>query len=112
MGVDLPSGTRGPRFDEATAAIQAAVDGLGLALGPMVLVHDEIASGQLVTPGGEPVKLSDAYYLAYADRARRNPAAMAFRQWLHSICTDFERSQPATRLSLKPGETVYPRSLE
>ena len=112
QGLDLPSGARGPRFDEATAAIQAAVDGLGVALGPRALVHDEILSGQLVTPCGEPVKLSDAYYLAYADRASRNPAAMAFRQWLHGICDDFERSQPTTRLSLQPGETVSPRSLD
>ncbi len=112
MGLDLPSSVRGPRFSEATAAIQAAVDGLGLVLGPRVLVHDEMCSGQLVTPGGEPVRLGDAYYLAYADRARRNPAAMAFRQWLHSICAAFERSQPAARLSLQPGETVSTTTLE
>ena len=37
-------------FDHFYLALQAAVDGLGVALGPLPLLADELASGRLVMP--------------------------------------------------------------
>ena len=39
-------------FDHFYLALQAAVDGLGVALGPLPLLADELASGRLVVPLG------------------------------------------------------------
>lgn len=109
-GIDLSEPVRGTHFNEPTAAIQAAVDGLGLVLGTNVLVHDEIATGQLIAPFAEPVMLNEAFYLVYAEDGDHNPAAIKFSAWLAEACEAFERAQGVARLRLKPGSVNYPRS--
>jgi len=62
--------------------IQAALDGLGVAMGPAALVADEIAAGRLVAPfpGLSLPARGYCWYLP-TDKAR-DPAALAFRDWL------------------------------
>ena len=62
--------------------IQAAVDGLGVAMGPTTLVADEIEAGRLVAPFPElslPAR-GCCWYLP-AEKSS-DPAAVAFRDWL------------------------------
>lgn len=64
--------------------LQAALDGLGLAIGPVALVADDIADGRLVHPFASPA-LPPWRYLAFTrgtPGARRNAAAAAFIGWL------------------------------
>ena len=65
--------------------IQAAIDGLGIAMGPTALVADEIEAGRLVTPFPHlslPAR-SYCWYLPAAKSA--DPAAIAFRDWLVEV---------------------------
>ncbi|WP_341678021.1 transcriptional regulator GcvA [Niveibacterium sp. SC-1] len=62
--------------------LQAAQDGLGVAMGPMVLVAEDLAAGRLVAPLKGP-RLSHWRYFSYVARNRAaEPAILALREWL------------------------------
>jgi len=62
--------------------LQGALDGLGVAMGPTVLVADDIAEGRLVHPFQGPV-LRPWRYFTYVAVARVNDSAIrAFKDWL------------------------------
>jgi len=83
-GVDGVDASKGPRFSQSVLAIQAAVDGHGVALGNMLLVNDALAQGRLVRPFelhiGDPD--SFGYYLAVAAERVNEPKIAAFSSWL------------------------------
>ncbi|MFB0823814.1 transcriptional regulator GcvA [Chromobacterium violaceum] len=62
--------------------LQAALDGLGVALGPSRLIADDLAAGRLVQPFAGP-RLEDWRYFAYVPETRDgHPAVAAFCRWL------------------------------
>jgi LysR family transcriptional regulator, glycine cleavage system transcriptional activator len=70
------------RFDHFYLALQAAVDGLGFALGPLPLVKEDLTDGRLVVPLKGP-KLSTAPYCwAVPNSMRDDPAVSQFLIWL------------------------------
>ena len=75
---------RGPRFDNYALALQAAVDGLGVAIGLRPYVEDDIAAGRLVAPFALTVPKGKAWYLIAAPARRDDPSFSAFREWLLS----------------------------
>ena len=69
-------------FDHFYLSIQAALDGLGVAMGPSVLVKEEIENGRLVAPF-EAISLPTKNYHAYVPENRiDDPAIAAFCRWL------------------------------
>ena len=73
---------QGPRFNLSSMAIQAAIDGQGLALGQYLFAADDLAAGRLVKPFDLTLPLASPYcILSPSDRPQR-PAAQAFRIWL------------------------------
>jgi LysR family transcriptional regulator, glycine cleavage system transcriptional activator len=71
------------RFEHLQFTLQAAVDGLGIALGPSALIAQDIAAMRLVAPLPTPhLKLED-YYYGVSDST--NTAALAFATWLDSL---------------------------
>ncbi|HSK39373.1 MAG TPA: LysR substrate-binding domain-containing protein [Arenibaculum sp.] len=77
-GVDC---RHGPRFDYYALALQAALDGLGVAIGLTPYVVDDLAAGRLVTPFPVRVPKRRAWYLVHRPDAAP-PALAAFRDWL------------------------------
>jgi LysR family glycine cleavage system transcriptional activator len=78
-------------LDHFYLSIQAAVDGLGVAMGPTALVSDDLAAGRLVTPFPE-VSLPARTYFAYLPRHDLiNPASIVFCDWLVKLA-DSQRS--------------------
>ncbi|MCY1667669.1 LysR substrate-binding domain-containing protein [Rhizobium sp. SL86] len=73
---------QGTRFAHHEMIINAAIHGLGLAVVPTFYIHQEIASGQLHMPFGEPLQSDDSYYLVYPERKFHNPNVIVFRDWL------------------------------
>jgi LysR family transcriptional regulator, glycine cleavage system transcriptional activator len=72
-------------LDHFYLSIQAAVDGLGVAMGPTALVSDDLAAGRLVTPFPE-VSLPARTYFAYLpQRDLINPASIVFCEWLAKL---------------------------
>ena len=78
----LRSAKRGPRFDNSALALQAAVDGLGVAIGLGPYVEDDLAARRLVAPFAITVPKDRAWYLIASPARREDPAFAAFRDWL------------------------------
>ncbi|MEM9147401.1 MAG: transcriptional regulator GcvA [Pseudomonadota bacterium] len=82
-GVSDVDAARGPRFTMESMAVDAALDGQGVALVGDMLVSDHLAAGRLVRPFGPELstRLSFSYYLLSAQTAVA-PKVAAFRDWL------------------------------
>jgi LysR family glycine cleavage system transcriptional activator len=77
-------------FDRFFLAIQAALDGLGVAMGPTALVQADVVAGRLVTPFPE-ISLPARSYYAYVPEASRSQAS-ALCDWLEE---EGARSSPS-----------------
>jgi len=81
-GVKGIDATRGVTFDFPLAAYQAAMDGLGIALGRNPLVAPDLKAGRLVMPFDLKLSTEFAYYMVYPPEAIRRRKIKAFRDWL------------------------------
>ncbi|MDR3498296.1 MAG: transcriptional regulator GcvA [Parvibaculum sp.] len=72
------------RFDHFYLALQAASDGLGVALGPLPIVNDDLAAGRLIAPLKGPALPSRAYCWIVPERLAADPAVAAFCAWLEA----------------------------
>lgn len=81
-GSKLRPEKRSPKFDTYALALQAAVDGLGVAIGLRPYVADDVAAGRLVAPFALTVPKGKAWYLIAPAARRDDPAFQAFRTWL------------------------------
>ena len=69
-------------FEHFYFAIQAAIEGLGVAMGPLALVGDELREGRLVAPIKEPAIRTRGYFVYAPEASSETPAVTALRQWL------------------------------
>ena len=76
--------TRGPHFTMENMAVQAALDGHGVALVGDMLVAVDLAAGRLVRPFDPSLStpLTFSYYLLSAKDSAGQPKVAAFRDWL------------------------------
>lgn len=74
--------SRGAHFTHGALALQAAADGLGVALAMDVLAAADIAAGRLVAPFAIQVPLALAYYVVSPGASAQRPHVAAFRAWL------------------------------
>lgn len=81
-GVTLPRPARMRRFGQSNMVIQAAIEGLGVALGRDALVMDALAEGRLVRPFGTPVRSDYAFWIVCPETALNAPRLRAFHDWL------------------------------
>jgi LysR family glycine cleavage system transcriptional activator len=73
---------RGPRFSNAVLAVQAALDGQGVALAMEPLVEAELAAGRLVVPFRISVPSPYAYFMVIPEAVAHRASVAAFREWL------------------------------
>lgn len=69
-------------FDHTYLALEAALDGLGVAMGPRNLMHDEIEAGRLELMFPDVAAPSAAYFFVHERRRENEEAIVAFRSWL------------------------------
>lgn len=81
-GVENVDLARGLRFNHAVLALEAAADGLGVALGMPQIAAFDLASGRLVAPFAFRLPLAAAYYVATPGDRRDRPEVAAFRDWI------------------------------
>ena len=76
--------TQGPHYTMESMAVQAALDGQGVALVGDVLVAGELAAGRLVRPFDAALNtpLSFSYHLISAPDSEQQSKVAAFREWL------------------------------
>ena len=73
---------RGLSFDLILMTVQAAIDGLGVALGRTTYVEGDIAKGRLVVPFKMALPADAGFYLVSPQARAESPKLSAFRQWL------------------------------
>lgn len=76
-----PPATRGPRSNDYSVIVQAALDGQGVALGWMHITDPLVEQGRLVVVGGAPIVTGEPFVILGRPGTRR-PAVDALRRWL------------------------------
>ena len=82
VGVEGVDAGRGPRFSDASLAIEAAIEGMGVALAVKPLLAAEIEAGRLAVPFDIVAPANWAYFLVSPEGAADRPPIAAFRRWL------------------------------
>jgi LysR family glycine cleavage system transcriptional activator len=80
---------RGLMFDQSFMATQAAMDGLGVALGRRHLVESDIAAGRLVAPFDMVMPADAGYYVVAPLATAEMPKIARFRDWLVASAQSF-----------------------
>ena len=83
-GVPTDVGHGGPHFDSYLLALEAAIDGQGVAIVPRFLAASDLRSGRLVAPFALEVPQPRRWYLVCRNDRRDDPRVSAFRNWLRS----------------------------
>ncbi len=94
-GVRGVDGTRGPRFNQSSLVIEAAVGGRGVALAKRTLAQDDLDAGRLVVPIEAPTAVDFAYYLVHPKVKGRLPQVKAFIGWITSEAAAHEAALAA-----------------
>jgi LysR family glycine cleavage system transcriptional activator len=81
-GVACPEQLDGLSVKDPALAMQAAADGLGLAIGYLELIDRDLQSGNLLCASEQRVKHEYSYYLAYAHQPEPDSVESLFREWL------------------------------
>ena len=81
-GVRDVDGARGPRFNQSSLVIEAAVNGRGVALAKRTLAQDDLDAGRLVAPLQIATAVDFAYYLVHPKAKGRLPQVKAFISWI------------------------------
>jgi DNA-binding transcriptional LysR family regulator len=71
-------------FENSPMAIQAALDGVGVAVAQLPYVSDALAAGRLVAPFPTVRRKYETWYLVYRPVRQHDPGLLSFRDWLHS----------------------------
>ncbi|MGY3620498.1 transcriptional regulator GcvA [Bradyrhizobium sp. USDA 10063] len=74
----------GITFDLIFMTVQAAIDGIGVAMGRTSYVQDDIAKGRLVVPFKIALPADAGFYLVSPQARADSPKLAAFRQWMVS----------------------------
>jgi LysR family glycine cleavage system transcriptional activator len=69
-------------FEHFYFAIQAALEGLGVVMGPLALIGDELRAGRLLAPISEPALRTRGYFVYAPEASSDAPAVAALRKWL------------------------------
>ena len=73
---------RGPQFQFYGQALQAAADGLGVAMGIRPYIDDDLAAGRLIAPFAQSVPKGMRWYLVYRSFRTEQRDFAAFRRWI------------------------------
>ena len=72
----------GLSFDLIFMTVQAAIDGIGVAMGRTSYVQDDIAKGRLVVPFKIALPADAGFYLVSPEAVEAPPKLRLFREWL------------------------------
>ncbi|VVP86617.1 Glycine cleavage system transcriptional activator [Pseudomonas fluorescens] len=70
------------RFNQTSLAIDAAVNGQGIALASMAFVHHDIRAGRLVQVFAQQLQLEKAFYLVWPRKGQQSSSLSEVKHWL------------------------------
>jgi LysR family glycine cleavage system transcriptional activator len=88
QGIEVPerwATIGGHWFDHFFLSLQAAINGLGVAVGPQVLVEDDLKTGRLVNPFPDFPLESPGFHILYRQSLARKSAGGTVLEWLSTI---------------------------
>jgi DNA-binding transcriptional LysR family regulator len=92
-GIEVDRDMAGPRFELYSMLAEAAVQGMGIALIPRLLVEDELRRGVLVQAGGHEYASGRSYYLIYPEHKLEDKVLATFRTWLEQDAQAWRAAQ-------------------
>jgi LysR family transcriptional regulator, glycine cleavage system transcriptional activator len=72
----------GPRFDDSSLVLEAAIEGQGVALTRSALAALDLAAGRLIRPFDISIPFPLAYWLVCLEGRADHPRIRAFREWI------------------------------
>jgi LysR family glycine cleavage system transcriptional activator len=81
-GVEGVDATRGPRFNQPSLVLEAAILGQGVALAKSTIAAADLAERRVVKPFELTLPLEFAYYMVYPESKTLMPKVEAFLRWL------------------------------
>lgn len=81
IGLTYPSGKRGAHFSNADHAIDAAVAGVGVALGRRPIIMKDVMEGRLVAPFNIALEMDARFRFLCRKGAESRPDVAALRDW-------------------------------
>ncbi len=82
IGADEIDSSHGLSFEDPSMALQAAIDGLGIAMGYVELAADDLATGRLVQPFDMEVQHPWSYYMVIPEDNIGDRQTQLFCDWL------------------------------
>jgi LysR family glycine cleavage system transcriptional activator len=83
-GVKGVDAARGPRFNQSSLVIEAAVSGRGVALAKRTLAQDDLDAGRLILPMPIATSVDFSYCLVFPKSKGRLPQVKAFIAWIRA----------------------------
>lgn len=90
----------GHRFESSSMAYEAALRGMGVAMGQMFLVEEELRTGKLVMPFDTAVHFDETYYFLTSPRYVGVPKLEMFRKWILSEARGTNTGRVARNLTI------------
>lgn len=81
-GVETGATIGGPIFDHFFLTLEAAINGLGIAMGPLALIEEDIRQGRLCAPFPDRTLEGPGFHILYRKKLAREAAGRAFLGWL------------------------------
>lgn len=97
VGADKIKCDQGLSFKDPGLALQAAIDGLGIAMGYLELAADDLATGRLVQPFEVKVRHPWSYYIVLPEDNIGDPQTQVFCDWLRQHANSPTRYSPFNR---------------
>ena len=91
-GVRGVDGARGPRFNQSSLVIEAAVNGRGVALAKRTLAQADLDAGRLVQPFEDATAVDFAYFIVHPKAKARLKQVRAFTTWVVAEAEAHERA--------------------
>ena len=99
----------GITFDLVFMTVQAAIDGMGVAMGRTSYVEADIAKGRLVVPFDITLPADAGFYLVSPEARADTPKLSAFRHWLKSLDSwQTGGTRHARKLPTEPADVKQP----
>ncbi|HEX7982536.1 MAG TPA: LysR substrate-binding domain-containing protein [Duganella sp.] len=88
-GMQVDGDMAGPRYELYSMAAEAALQGMGVALIPRLLVEDELRRGALIQVARHDYLSDRNYYLIYPEHNADNAALGVFRAWMEEQAREY-----------------------
>lgn len=86
VGLGLEPSSRTMALANSTLCIQAAADGLGIAISPSAYLTQDIQSGRVVVPLEQVAHTGVGMYLVGDPRKVETRTCREFREWIRTVC--------------------------